>query len=53
MVFLDDSLISYQLDILTVCPTCGSLTCKDQLWYHWETPSVGGNLGCLDAVIIK
>lgn len=53
MVFLDDSLISYQLAILTVCPTCGSLTCEDQLWCQWETPWVGGNLGCLDAVIIE
>ena len=41
MVFLDGSLISYQLEILTVCPMCGSFTSKDQLWYHWETPGVG------------
>lgn len=53
MAFLDDSLTSYQLGILTVCPTCGSLTCEDQLWCPWETPWVGGNLGCLDAVIIE
>lgn len=41
MVFLDDSLISYQLDILAVGPACSALTCKDQLWYRWETPWVG------------
>lgn len=41
MVLWDDSLISYQLEPLTVYPTCGSFTCKEELWYQWDTAWVG------------